>query len=347
MSSQNQQGLNYLYDHAPEYGHKVTIRAGLSWVRLPLPFALDHVNCWLLESDAGNCLIDTGVASTKIMAFWQQLLESKDNTPAQIDSIATLLVTHFHPDHSGLAGWFKDKGAQIVTSEIEWQLLHSLYQLEDDAYQNMYMQWYARHGINQAAIDRVGKAGNAYRVKLNKPPVDASYLRAGDSVQLGDFEFTVHIGRGHAPDMLMLYSEQQNVLIAANQILPSITPNVSLTPRSVDQNPLASFLDSIDALMDLPENTLVLPSHGIPFTGLHARIKQIKSHHALRCEQIIEALKQEKTAAELFPLLFRRELDDQQLSFALGEALAHIRYLEKQSLVVRVDRDGVDYFRSA
>ena len=340
-------GLTYLYDQPPEHGQKFPIRTGLSWVRLPLPFALDHVNCWLLESDDGNCLIDTGVANKRTVAFWQQLLASNDNTPAQLNNIKTLLVTHFHPDHSGLAGWFKDRGAQIVSSEIEWQLVHSLYQLEDDDYQQMYVQWYARHGISQAAIDRVEKAGNAYRRKAHEPPVEASYLQAGDSVQLGDFDFTVLIGRGHAPDMLMLYCEQQNLLIAADQILPSITPNVSLGPRSEDQNPLASFLDSIEAVSDLPENALVLPSHGLPFTGLHSRIDYLKSHHAQRCDQIMDALEHEKTAAELFPLLFRRELDDQQLSFALGEALAHIRYLEMQSLVVRNDRDGVDYYQRA
>ena len=337
-------GLTYLYDQPPEYGQKFNIRAGLSWIRLPLPFALDHVNCWLLESDAGNCLIDTGVANQRTIAFWQQLLTSNDNSPAQINNIKTLLVTHFHPDHSGLAGWFKEKGVQLVSSEIEWQLVHSLYQLEDNEYQQMYMQWYALNGIDQDAIDRVSKAGNAFRRKIHQPPVEASYLRAGDSAQLGDFEFTVFIGRGHAPDMLMLYSDQQNILIAADQILPSITPNVSVTPRGVDQNPLASFLDSIDALKELPENTLVLPSHGLPFTGLHSRIDYLKSHHTQRCDQIMAFLEHEKTAAELFPLLFRRELDDQQLSFALGEALAHIRYLEMQSLVARVDRDGIEYF---
>jgi glyoxylase-like metal-dependent hydrolase (beta-lactamase superfamily II) len=338
--------VTYLYDQPPEFGEVFSIRDGLSWVRLPLPFALDHVNCWLLENDADTCLIDTGVANNKTIAFWQRLLESSDNNASQINSITTLLVTHFHPDHSGLAGWFQNKGARIITSEIEWQLLQSLYQLDDDAYQTMYMQWYARNGINKEAIDRVGKAGNAYRKKVGEPPDDVNYLRAGDKVQLANNEYTVLIGRGHAPDMLMLFCEQQNVLIAADQILPSITPNVSLTPRSVDQNPLASFLHSISALKALPENTLVLPSHGLPFTGLHARIDQLTSHHAQRCEQIMQELQYEKTAAELFPLLFRRELDDQQLSFALGEALAHIRYLEMQSLVTRVDKNGVDYFCS-
>jgi len=177
------------------------------------------------------------------------------------------------------------------------------------------------------------------------PPENAWHcVNQGDLISLGGQEYQVLIGRGHAPDMIMLYREADRVLIAADQVLPSITPNVSVMPRLDDNNPLASFLDTVQMLRALPEDTLVLPSHGRPFTGLQARLDALSEHHDLRLGEVLEACTSPISAYELFPVLFRPELDDQQMSFALGESLAHLHYLEASGNLTRAEENGVTRF---
>lgn len=332
--------LSFVVNKAPKPGVRTEIIPGIEWIQLPLPFALDHVNCWYLHGNGSTCMVDTGVHTSATLDYWNNIL--KDTGVPQ-----KLLVTHFHPDHSGLAGWFATQGAQVLSSEIEWGMVQRLNAIATADYQQFYTQWYKRNAVPQAYIDAVSSAGNTYTAKTVPPPAQCEYLTAGDTVELGGRQFEVMCGQGHSPDMLMLYSDADKLLIAADQVLPSITPNISLTPNSEDPNPLNSFLVCLERLTKLPEETLVLPSHGLPFTGLHQRIAYLIEHHRLRLNEIEQALSTEQAAAELFSLLFRRKLDHQQMSFALGETLAHLSYLENQSRVVRTERDGVVFFRAA
>jgi len=169
-------------------------------------------------------------------------------------------------------------------------------------------------------------------------------LEEGELVVLGGHEYKVMIGRGHAPHMIMLYRASDHVLIAADQVLPSITPNVSVMPREGDSNPLKSFLDSLLRLRELPEDTLVLPSHGDPFRGLWVKLDALAAHHEERLEEVLNACRTLQSAFDLFGVLFRRELDAQQTSFALGESLAHLHFLESKGQLRREVRDGVDCF---
>jgi len=339
MSTDNRHDVKFTFSEAPPYGQRTQIVPGIDWIRLALPFALDHVNCWHLHGEGESCLIDTGVHTKGTLESWNSVF-------ADSPWPEKLLVTHFHPDHSGLAGWFAQKGCEIVSSEIEWGIVQSLNAIEDGAYQDYYANWYVQHGVEQSYIDAVNKLGNTFKSKTLAPPKNAQYLSDGDTVEFGGRSFQVMKGQGHSPDMIMLYSEQDSLLIAADQVLPTITPNVSLMPSTPDPNPLAGFLSCIERLKSLPEETLVLPSHGLPFTGLHQRIDYLSQHHEDRLAEIETALKQEQHAAALFPVLFKRKLDNQQLSFALGETLAHVTYLESQSRVTRQTRDGVDYYRT-
>lgn len=334
--------LKFAFDQAPDKGQRIAIVPGIDWIRLPMPFALDHVNCWLLhdtDSPKNSCLIDTGVYTKETLECWEQVL-------AETGHPEKLLVTHFHPDHSGLAGWFAENGSDVISSAIEWGVVQTLNHTDDETFVNYYANWYSENGIEQSYIDVVHKAGNTYKSRAYVPPADIAFLADGDSVELGGRFYKVMTGQGHSPDMLMLHCEAESLLIVADQVLPSITPNVSLMPKTADLNPLDSFLKCIERLRELPEETLVLPSHGLPFTGLHQRIAFLADHHRQRLNEVEQALAEEQTAAALFPLLFKRKLDHQQLSFALGETLAHLTYLESQSRVVRHRRDGVDYYRA-
>lgn len=331
--------LKFTVEQPPTLGLRTEVVPGIDWVRLSLPFALDHVNCWFLHDGDNNCLIDTGVHTPDTLDCWNRNFAGS-GWPQK------LLVTHFHPDHSGLAGWFAKNGSDVLSSEIEWGIVQSLNAIDDAAYQDFYAKWYSQNGVEQAYIDTVYKLGNTFKAKTVEPPQHAQFLSDGDSVELGGRSFAVMTGQGHSPDMIMLYSQQDSLLIAADQILPTITPNVSLMPNTPDTNPLAGFLSCIERLKALPEETLVLPSHGLPFTGLHQRIDYLRQHHEDRLAEIERALQQEQHAAALFPVLFKRKLDNQQLSFALGETLAHVTYLESQSRIARTTRDGVDYYHA-
>ena len=153
--------------------------------------------------------------------------------------------------------------------------------------------------------------------------------------------------RDSSAEQICLYSKKLNVLIAADQVLPRITPNISLVWYKDSGDPLATFLSSLDMFSDLPEDVVVLPSHGLPFRGLHDRIEVLREHHEERLELILQSSKQPVTATALMPVLFRRELDPRQLMFAMGECLSHIRLLTNSGLLKTENIDGVDHFRVA
>jgi len=331
--------LQFPFAEAPAAGERIQVFDGIEWVRLPLPFALDHVNCWLLSRDNSLCVIDTGVNTQAVRDCWSQVF-------AKSDWPDTSLITHFHPDHSGLSGLFAEKGAHTISSEVEWGVVQRLHSVADEDFQQHYSDWYSSHGVPDKYIKALATMGNTFRSKASPPPANCTFVDDGDKVELAGREYEVIFGRGHAPAMIMLYSSKDSLLIAADQILPSISPNISLVPGGVDENPLQSFLLSLERLSLLPEETLVLPSHGLPFTGLRSRIHYLQEHHQQRLADITEALAEERHAAALFSVLFKRDLDHQQLSFALGETLAHLKYLEVQSKVRRFDKGGVIYFKA-
>ncbi len=297
---------------------------GLFGLRLALPFALDHVNVWFLRDGASWTLIDTGIANEATKNIWSGLLESGlDNRP-----IGRLIATHFHPDHMGLAGWLCERtGAEFWASRIEWLTARSLAHDESDDFVDAGRRFDRLAGLDSALIAERAARGNLYRTRALAPP--AVYVRAseGDDIKIDGEPWRVLIGRGHAPEMICLYSKSRNLLLAADQVLQKISPNVGVWPGEPDANPLSDFMDSFESFRSLPEDALVLPSHGQAFYGLHERIDELIEHHQARLERAEEAAGKGRTAVEIMPTLFDRKLDAHQLGFALGEALAHLNFL--------------------
>jgi len=338
-------GLNFPFADHPAAGQGNTVCEGIAWHRIPLPFALNHVNCWLLGEPGNQVLVDTGVDDTATRDLWRKHLVNvprHDGVPVP----EQLLVTHFHPDHMGLAGWFENAGTKLSGSKVETDFAHALWHIDGQHYAEFYAQWYAANGLPDEAISAVKAHANTYRLKVHQPPAASAWeaLQEGQVVNLGGHDYEVLAGRGHAPDMIMLYRHTDHVLIAADQVLPSITPNVSVMPRLPDNNPLDSFLTSLQRLRKLPEDTLVLPSHGAPFTGLYAKLDGLAHHHELRLAEVVAACAEPSSAFELFAVLFGRKLDAQQTSFALGESLAHLHFLEQQGQLTRTQLNGVTRF---
>ncbi|MFT6876322.1 MAG: glyoxylase-like metal-dependent hydrolase (beta-lactamase superfamily II) [Granulosicoccus sp.] len=338
-------GLTFPFADKPADGRGIRVAESIEWFRLSLPFALDHVNCWLLGELGDHVLVDTGVADEDSRSRWQKNL-SKLSSGASIPSVEKLLITHFHPDHMGLAGWFQQAECCLLGTKVETDFARLLWHIEDQDYADFYADWYRANGLPDSTIAAVRRNSNTYKKLVCQPPSQDAWtlLEEGEHIVLGGHEYEVMIGRGHAPDMIMLYRAADHVLIAADQVLPSITPNVSVMPRSEDSNPLKSFLDCLLRLRELPEDTLVLPSHGDPFRGLWAKLDALAVHHDQRLEEVLGACGTPQSAFDLFGVLFRRELDAQQTSFALGESLAHLHYLESNGQLQRQVKNGVDYF---
>ena len=311
---------------------------GVFGLRLALPFALDHVNVWLLRDGPGWTLIDTGLGDRATVEVWSGILaRGLDGRP-----ITRLIVTHFHPDHMGLAGWLcQQTGADLWTTRTEWLTARALAHDGSEDFVDVSRRFDLRAGLPEAQIAERAARGNVYRKRVMAPPAAHIRVRDGDDLTIDGETWRVMIGRGHAPEMICLYSARRGILIAADQVLQKISPNVSVWPGEPEADPLADFLDSLEGFRVLSANTLVLPSHGQAFLGLHARIDQLIAHHRLRLDRAMETAGWGKTAAEIMPSLFERELDFHQLGFALGEAVAHLNFLVgSKQLSRRLDDDG-------
>ncbi len=311
---------------------------GLLGARFALPFALDHVNVWLLEDDHGWLLVDAGVDDERTRERWCDLLRG----PLGDRSVVRLLATHFHPDHLGLAGWLcAETGAELLASHTEW-LNGRLLALDTSAgFVEAGRAFDRRVGLGEEVVAARAARGNLYRRRVSEPPARFRRLREGDRLRIAGREWRVLVGQGHAPEMICLFSPELNLLIAADQILPQISPVVGVWPAEPEANPLADFLATLERFRALPDDCLVLPSHGRPFRGLHVRIDQLLAHHAERLEATLAACARPVTVAEVMPLLFNRTLDTHQLQFAVGESLAHLNYLLAEGRLRRsLDDDG-------
>jgi glyoxylase-like metal-dependent hydrolase (beta-lactamase superfamily II) len=321
----------------PFPGEITEILPGLLWVRMPLPFQPGHVNAWLLRDGAGWLLVDAGGAVPGARELWESLfLNVLDGLP-----ITRVLITHFHYDHVGLAGWMCERwGAPLLMSRSEY-LLTRLLLAEDAA---TLMDGQRRQGIEAGApqgyLDHLSRRAPLFRSEVVPVPKAFQVLAAGQVLRVGGRDWQVRIGRGHAPEMVCLHCAELDVLIGADQILPRISPYIGVVSWEPDADPLADFLASNDTFRDLPEGTLVLPSHGEPFTGLHARLDWLDAHHAERLATLAAALTVPMTAYDAAKVLFPRVVEDSQVGFVIGEGLAHLHRLIGAGLVQR--QAGVD-----
>ena len=324
--------IAYQHETAPAPGVAVPVAPGIEWLCMPLPFALNHINLWLLGDGEGYAAVDTGFALDPIKAAWTLVLEKR--------RLTRCIVTHCHPDHLGLAAWLEQEaGAPLWIAQGEYLAAHMIVE-QIAGYSIPYMvDFFRRHGLDQARIDGLIARGNGY--KRGVPAIPLTYHRLFDDqlLRIGDHAWRTIVGYGHAPEHMSLYCAELGVLISGDMLLPRISTNISVMASNPQGDPLGLFLKSIDDFRSLPPDTLVLPSHGRPFRGLHARVDQLHAHHAERCEVLLEACAgSAKSAADLIGVLFGRELPDpHQTMFAMGDAIAHLNYLEHAGKLQRLE----------
>jgi glyoxylase-like metal-dependent hydrolase (beta-lactamase superfamily II) len=337
MSAAPASVLEYPVAAPPPPGEAQAIAAGVLWLRMPLPFALDHINLWLLpERDGGCTLVDCGYGDTPTRALWERHVA----TTLRTMPIRRIVATHYHPDHIGNSAWLSQRfGAPVAMTNAEYLTAHAVAEEFASHTPQATIDLFRRHGMAEADRAALARRGNAYRRGVPELPHSIDTMQAGDVWPAGDTTWRIIGGHGHSPDHAALYCAERGVLISGDMLLPKISTNVSVHAFDPDGDPLRRFLDSIAAFLDLPEDTLVLPSHGLPFRGISLRVGQLRAHHDARLRELEDAVRAAaapQSATDLVPVLFRRELDLQQRYFAMGEAIAHLNHLWRAARLRRL-----------
>jgi glyoxylase-like metal-dependent hydrolase (beta-lactamase superfamily II) len=340
-------GLTYPLDRAPQPGELLPVAPGVGWWRVPMPGPLKHVNGYVLDdADGGVTVIDTGPNSQVSVDAWDALLAG----PLAGRPIRRVLVTHMHPDHVGLAGWLcRRHGAPLVMARTEWLYVRMLTaDRREEVPPEMVAFWRAAGwDDDQVAAASTRGWGNFARI-VSRLPLGFVRVGEGDVLCVGGAQWRVVTGAGHSPEHVCLLDTARSLFVAGDQVLPRISSNVSLTVSEPEADPLGEWLASIARLRCLPADLLVLPGHGEPFLGLHARLDALDAEHRERLDRLAEHLAGgSRRAVDCFGQLFRRPIGPDVLGMATGEALAHLRHLEVTGRAVREVRDGTWWFAAA
>jgi len=340
---------DYAYDAAPDHGETVEVANGVNWLRMPLPFKLDHINLWLLddsdEDSEGWAIVDTGIARDEVKAAWEIIFDSHFTKAKPLKRV---IVTHFHPDHVGLAGWLTRRfDVPLWMPREEWTQSRMSSLDTGENFRATARRFYHAAGFDDEMMTAAKARGGRYAKSVSRVPGSFIRIQDGDRLRIGGRSWRTIIGKGHAPEHACFHCEELGVLISGDQVLPKISPNISVWPQEPEADPLALFLESLDLYRDLGPHTLVLPSHNLPFRGLDARLDDLRDHHAERLEFTLTVTANPVTGVEVLRQLFKRELDSHQLFFAIGETLAHLHYLMGQGKIRRrVGVDGIHLFES-
>jgi len=311
--------LAYPFPDVPAPATTIEVAPGIHWLSMPLPFQLDHINLWLLDEDDGCTVVDTGIGNAATRDLWDKLLSKP---------VKRVIVTHYHPDHAGNAAWLCQRyGVELWMTQGEYLTAHAVRTASAGYTTDAVLSVFRRNGLDEERAGRMRGSRNRYAELVPEFPLSYRRIIEGDQVEIGKHRWRAIVGHGHAPEHLSLYCKNLNTVIAGDMLLSTISTNVSVWSIDPEGDPLRLFLDSIARYRDLPDDVLVLPSHGKPFRGAHKRIGQLEQHHRDRLSELDESLKSPKSAAELLTVLFRRPLDAHQTFFAMGEAIAHLHYL--------------------
>lgn len=338
--------LTYPFDDLPAAGTTRVIAPGIKWLQMPLPFALDHINLYLLEDGDGWVLVDTGIRGDKTRDFWLQIFDNElDRKP-----ITRVIATHMHPDHLGQAGWLcRHFNAPLLMSRTEYFYARTFSNENARVLPPEAIQFYERGGIPEPILAEIRSRGWG-GFSNNVEPLPIGYHRLIDNqvLTIGGRQWRVVTGSGHSPEHVCLYCDELDVLISGDQVLPRITSNVSVNANEPEEDPLHYWLDSHHKFLSLlPDTAFVLPSHNRPFYGLHARLLYLIEHHEDRMLACEEKCVTPQTAHDLLPVMFSRELDSFQIMLALGECIAHLHCLMGRGRLERfLDQDGRYRYRS-
>ena len=330
--------IRHPHSAPPEEGAATEVATGVLWMRLPLPMALNHVNVYALDDGAGWTIVDTGFASRRGRAIWAKLLAG----PLAGRPVHRVIVTHHHPDHVGLAGWFQsDHGAELWTTRTAWLFARMLQLDEQPRPVPETLAFWRSAGMAPEMLEKRANERPFNFADVVAPlPLGFRRIRQGEVIRAAGRDWEVHLGAGHAPDHATLWSRDCNLVLGGDQLLPRISPNLGVHATEPEADPVADWLESCERLATLArEDHLVLPGHKLPFTGLPLRLRQKVENHLGALGRLRSHLQTPRTAAECFAPLFMREIDEGTYGLALGEAVAHLNHLHRAGEVTRRRRD--------
>jgi glyoxylase-like metal-dependent hydrolase (beta-lactamase superfamily II) len=349
MPHPHESALHYPFgNELPALASTLEVAPGVRWLRMGLPFALNHINLWLLrdvqDGIEGWTVVDCGIDNAATRAAWEAIFEHE----LQGLPVLRVIVTHMHPDHVGLAHWLTERWStperecRLWISATDWNAARMASQATTGFGGESAARFFARHGLTDPdSLAKVRARAGYYPSLVPRVPSRFRRLMDGMPLTIGGRAWRCIVGYGHAPEHIALHCPQLDLLISGDMVLPRISTNVSVIDIEPEANPLPLYLASIAALRALPASTLVLPSHGKPFTGLHERIAQLHRHHDERYAEVLAACAQRPcSAAELLPVLFGRVLDLHQTTFAMGEAIAHLHALVEDGRLLAARDDG-------
>ena len=296
--------------------------------------ALDHVNVYVIDEGDSWTIIDTGFWSKKTQSIWSEIKEKWFSDKP----IGKVIVTHHHPDHVGLAGWFQTEfKADLWMSRTAW-LMARMLRLD---YQKLpteeTINFWRRAGMDDLILNEraTGKPFN-FGDSVHEMPLGFRRIIDDEKIILGNRSWIVRVGNGHAPEHLTLWCEDEPIVIAGDQIISSISPNLGVYATEPDADPVQEWLTSCEAFLPFSnDKQLVLPGHKLPFYGLPHRLKQLIENHHSALKRLVAFLKEPQTAVDCFPVLFNRKISDNEYGLALVEAVAHLNHLYRKKIVKR------------
>jgi glyoxylase-like metal-dependent hydrolase (beta-lactamase superfamily II) len=339
--------LVYPFPTLPARAERLQVAPGVRWLRMPLPYQLNHINLWTLDDDGGFAIVDTGTRTEDVAAVWQEVFAA---LPAG-QGPTRVIVTHMHPDHIGMAGWITRRcGVPLWMTRLEYLSCRVMKgdtgrEAPPDA-----IAFYRRAGWSAAAVEAYRVRFGNFGTHIHALPESFRRLSDGDTLRIGDQDWQVIVGSGHSPEHACLYCPALKVLISGDQVLPRISSNVSVNPIEPEADPLSDWLASLDKLArQVPDDVLVLPSHNEPFRGLHARLQALAQGQQRALERLRRRLAEPRRAIDVFAALFGRAIDERDvglLGMATGESMACLNHLLRRGeLAVETDDAGVRWYR--
>ncbi|KNG92581.1 MBL fold metallo-hydrolase [Pseudaestuariivita atlantica] len=329
------EGLRYPFAEPPEPGGWREVAEGILWARLPLPMVLDHVNVYLLDEGDSWTLIDTGLHSKKTIRMWEALLAG----PCGGRPVSRVMVTHHHLDHVGCAGWFQERGAELCMTRTAWLMARMLQLDLQERYTPEAIAFYRGAGMDAGVLEKRSRERPFNSADgVHAMPLGFTRLVEGQGLRMGGRDWVVRLGDGHAPRHATFWSD--DVVLAGDQILPTISPNIGVYPTEPDADPLEDWIAACRRLAPhAREEHLVLGGHKLPFTGLPKRMEMLEDNHHSALNRLRAHLSEPRTAGECFPPLFKRRIGEGEYGLALVESVAHCNHLWHKGEATRTRRD--------